>query len=101
MIKTDFDIKVTNFNRKINSNKTKYLENWKKLNSLITKDYEFFLGRICFTSNDESQNTFVCQPILDTLELKKENVLIIFLVKNQAEYIILNLKHYILLFYIV
>ena len=27
VIKTDFDIKVTSFNRKINSNKTKYLEN--------------------------------------------------------------------------
>ena len=44
--KTDFDNKLTRFNRKITSNKTKYLEVQKKLNSLITKDYNFFLGRI-------------------------------------------------------
>ena len=55
VIKTDFDNKITSFNRKINSNKTKYLEVQKKLNSLITKDYNFFLGKIYFTSNDRSQ----------------------------------------------
>ena len=56
--------------RNITSIKTKYLEVQKKLNSLITKDYNFFLGRIYFTSNDGSQNTFVYQPTIDTLELK-------------------------------
>ena len=39
-----------------------------------------YLGRIYFTSNDGSQNTFVYQPTLDTLEFKKDkstdNVLI-------------------------
>ena len=40
--KTDFDKKLTSFNRKITSNKTKYLEVQKKLNSLITNDYDFF-----------------------------------------------------------
>ena len=55
VIKTDFDNKITSFNRKINSNKTKYLEVQKKLNSLITKDYNFSLGKIYFTSNDRSQ----------------------------------------------
>ena len=69
--KTDFDNKVTSFNRKSTSNKTKYLEVQKKLNSLITKDYNFFLGRIYFTSHDGSQNTFIYQKILDTLKLKK------------------------------
>ena len=44
----------------------------KKLNSLITKDYNFFLGRIYFISNDGSQNIFVYQPRLNTLELRKE-----------------------------
>ena len=39
--KTDFDNKLTSFNRKITSNKTKYLEVQKKLNSLITSDYNF------------------------------------------------------------
>ena len=31
-----------------------------------------YLGRIYFTSNDGSQNTFVYQPTLDTLEFKKD-----------------------------
>ena len=44
--KTDFDNKLTSFNRKITSNKTKHLEVQKKLDSLIRKDYNFFLGRI-------------------------------------------------------
>ena len=42
------------------------------MNSLTTKDHNFFLGRMYFTSNDGSQNMFVYQPTLDTLELKKE-----------------------------
>ena len=42
-----------------------------RLNSLITRDNNFFIGRIYFTSNDGSQNTFVYQPTFDTLELKK------------------------------
>ena len=50
----------------------KIFRNPKEANSLITKDYNFFLGRIYFTSNDESQNTFAYRPTLDTLELKKD-----------------------------
>ena len=42
--KTDFDNKVTSFNRLFTSNKTKHLEVQKKLDSLITKDYSFLLG---------------------------------------------------------
>ena len=99
MTKTNFFKKLTSFNKNITSNKTKYLEVQKKLNSLITKDYIFFLGRMYFTSNDGSQNKFVYQPTLDTLELKKK-VLNMFLVGNKSEYIILNLSHYILLSYI-
>ena len=72
MNKTDFDKKLTSFNRKITSIKTKYLDVQKKLNSLITNDYNFFLGRMYFASNDRSQNTFVYQPTLDTLQLKKD-----------------------------
>ena len=70
--KSDFDNKLTSFNRKITSIKTKYLEVQKKLNNLITKYYNFFLGRIYFISNDGSQNTFLYQPTLTTLELKKD-----------------------------
>ena len=60
------------FDNKLKQNKTKPLEVSNKLNSLISKDYNFFLGRIYFTSNDGSQNTFVYQPTLDTLELEKD-----------------------------
>ena len=42
--KTDFGNTHISFNRKLTSNKTKYLEVKKKLNSLTTKDYNFFLG---------------------------------------------------------
>ena len=94
MNKNDFDNKLTSFNRRITSNKTKNLEVQKKPNSLITNDCNFFLGRIYFTSNDGSQNTFVYEPTLDTLELKKTEVLIMFLVENQREYLILTLSHY-------
>ena len=70
--KTDFDNKLTNFNKRITSNKIKHVEVQKKLNRLITKDYNFFLGRIYFRNNDGSQNTFVYQPTPDALELKKD-----------------------------
>ena len=97
MRKTDFDNKLISFNRKINSNK-KIFGSSKKLNSLTTKNYNFFLGRMFFTSNDGSQNTFVYQLALATLELEQRiKVLIMFLVGNQREHVILNLSHYILL----
>ena len=70
--KTDFDNKLASSNRRITSNKTKHLEIQKKLNGIITRDYKFFLGRIYFTNNDGSQNTFVYQPTLDALELKQD-----------------------------
>ena len=98
--KTDFDNKLTSFNRKITSNETKYLEIQKKLNALITKDYDLFLGRIYFKGNHWSQNAFVYQQTIDSLELKREKLLIMFLVGNQREYLILNLSHYILLSYV-
>ena len=91
VIKTDFDNKLTSFNRQITAKITKHLEVQEKLNSLITNDYNFFFGRIYFTSNDGSHNIFVYQQTLDTLELKKKTkVLIKFLVGNQREYLILN-----------
>ena len=62
--KTHFDDKLTSFNRKSSSNKTKYLEVQKKLNSLTIKDYNFFFGRIYFASNDRSQKTFIYQPLM-------------------------------------
>ena len=97
MKKTDFDNKLTSFNKRITSNKTKYLDVQKKLNSLITKDYSYFIDRLYFTSNDGSQTTFVYQLRLDTSELKKKTkALIMFLFGNHKEYIILTVNHYIL-----
>ena len=78
--KTDFDDKLTSYNRRTTSNKTKHLEVQKKVNSLITNDYKFFLDRNYFTVNAGSQNTFVYQPTLDTLDLIK--ALIMLLVGN-------------------
>ena len=72
MNKTNFDNKLTSFNKTITTNKTKHIEVQMRLNSLITRDNNFFIGRIYFTSNDGSQNTFVYQPTFDTLELKKD-----------------------------
>ena len=57
-----------------------------KVKLYLAKYYNFFLGRIYFTSNDGSQKTFVYQPTLDTLELKKTKLMIMFLVGNQREF---------------
>ena len=46
MTKTHFDKKLASFNKQVTSNKTKHLEVQKKLDSLIIKHYNFFLGRI-------------------------------------------------------
>ena len=78
-------------------NKTKHLEVQKKLDNLRTKDYHFFCGRIYFTSNDGSQNMFVYQPTCNVLELKRTKLVIMFVVRNQREYLVLHLSHYILL----
>ena len=64
--KTDFDNKYEIINRKITSNKTKCSQFLKTLDSLTAKDYNFFIGRIYFTSNGGTQNTFIYQPTLDT-----------------------------------
>ena len=72
--KTEFHSQRTRLNKRVASNKTKNVEVQKKkkkyLNNLITKDYIFFFGRVYYTSNDQSQNTFVYQPKFDTLEFK-------------------------------
>ena len=72
---TDFDENLTDFNRKITSNKTKHLEVEKKLNSLITKDYNIFYAEI------------ILQVMMDLkkwcFRIKKQTkVLILFLVGN-------------------
>ena len=46
MNKTYFDNKLTSFNKRMDSNKTKHLEVQKKLNIILARDHNFFLGRI-------------------------------------------------------
>ena len=65
---TDCDNKLTIYNKQIASNKIKHLAVQKKLNGLIINNYKFFLSRKYFAGNNGSQNTFVYQPTLDTLE---------------------------------
>ena len=65
--KTEFDNKLTSFNKRITSNKTKHLEVRKKLESLTTKDYNFSLSRIYFATNGEFQIIFVYQPNFNVL----------------------------------
>ena len=66
--KADFDNKLISFNKRVTSNKTKHLKVQKKLDSLITKDYIFFLSGMYFTSNEGYQSTFVHQSTLDTFK---------------------------------
>ena len=85
-------------NKQITSNNKIHLEVQKTLNSLIIK-YNFFFGRLYFTSNDGSQNTFVYLLILDTSEYliyQKTKLQSMFLVVNQGGYLILNLGHNVL-----
>ena len=100
MNKTAFDNNLTGFNRRSTSNKTNHLKVRKKLNSLIIKDYIFFLSIIYLTKNDRSQNTFNYQPTLDVLVLKKTKALIMLLVGNEMEYLNLNVSYYVLLSWI-
>ena len=72
MTKTEFYNKLRSSNKRITANKTKHVEVEKKLDSLITKDYNFFLGRIYLTRNDGSQNMFVYQLKFSVLELKMD-----------------------------
>ena len=69
--KNDFDNKLISLNRKFTLNKTKCLEVQNKLSSLTTQDYNFSQVNFIFQYVG-SKNTFVYQPTLDTLELKKD-----------------------------
>ena len=56
--KTDFDIKLTSFNNKINSNKTKHLLVENEFKKLETFDSSYFRGK-SFIENDGAQNSLV------------------------------------------
>ena len=71
MSQTDFDNNPKSFNMKTTSNKTKVRKKLISQKKQKTKnDYNFFLGRICFTNNDGS-----------------EGIWILLLTGNQMEYI--------------
>ena len=75
--KTDFDNKLSNLNRIIVSNKTKYLVIENELKKLKTFDSGYFQGEIHFV-DDGTQNFFVFQPIcryLETVSANDDNVL--------------------------
>ena len=88
---------LTSFNRKITSNETKYLKIQMKLNSLITNDYNFFLGRMSECILQVMMDLKITLFINQHLIMK---VLIMFLVGTQMDDIILSLSHFILLSYI-
>ena len=75
--KTDFDNKLSGFNERINSNKTKEVLFENRLNKLSnnvkamsTKEYGFFFGRIYleYTSADGLKNMFIYQPTLSMIK---------------------------------
>ena len=62
--KTDFDNKLISFNRKITSSKTKYLEVVKKLNSLTTKECNFFLKQNLQVTMDFKTFLFIIHHVI-------------------------------------
>ena len=62
LIKTDFDDKLINLNRKITSNKTKHLFVENHLKKLETFDSIYFRGKSHF-EDDGTQNWLVLQPM--------------------------------------
>ena len=61
--KTDFDAKLSRLNRKITTNKLKYLLVENELNNLKTFDSSYFIGKSHF-DEDSTQNYLVFQPIV-------------------------------------
>ena len=63
MTKTDFDAKLSNFNRKITENKVKHLLVQNELIKLKTFDSSYFIGKSHFEDNG-TQNYLVFQPLI-------------------------------------
>ena len=70
MTKTDFDAKVSSFNRKITENKTKYLLVQNELNKLKAFDSSYFIGKSHF-EEDGAQNYLVFQPLIKYFQLNR------------------------------
>ena len=65
--KTDFDDKLSNLNRKITANKSKYLLVENEQNKLKTFDSSYFIGKSHF-EEDGVQNYLLFQPIIRYLK---------------------------------
>ena len=61
--KTDFDAKLSSFNRKITKNKSKHLLVGNELNKLKTFDSSYFIGKSHF-EEDGTQNYLAFQSIV-------------------------------------
>ena len=59
---TDFDAKLSSFNRRITENKTKHLLVENELKKLKTFDLSYFIGKSHF-EEDGTQNYLVFQPV--------------------------------------
>ena len=70
MTKTDFDAKLSSFNRKITENKTKYLLVQNELNKLKAFDSSYFIGKSHF-DEDGAQNYLVFQPLIKYFQLNR------------------------------
>ena len=62
MTKTDFDAKLSSLNRKITTNKSKYLLVENELKKLKAFDSSYFIGKSHF-EEDDAQNYLVFQPL--------------------------------------
>ena len=78
VIKAYIDKKLVSINKKITSNKTKYIESYKKLVDIAkrfaqmsVKGYDFLLSTMYFTDNDGYQNLLVVDLVLSSLILDK------------------------------
>ena len=69
MIKTDFDDKLSNLNRKITENKTKHVLVENESNKLKTIDSTYFIGKK-YWEEDGTQNYLVFQPIHKYIEFE-------------------------------
>ena len=64
--KTDFDAKLSRFNREITENKTETLFVKNELNKLKTFDSSYFIGKSHF-EEDGTQNYLVFQPLIKVI----------------------------------
>ena len=90
----DVDHKLTSFNRRITLNKTKHLEVQKKLNSIITNNYNFLGVEFILQVMMGLKTNFFINQHLMLQNLKKTKVLIMFLiyVPNRKSKELLNSK---------